>query len=124
VRLAVADGGLRLCGPKVSDDLPNELSARQAEVTAAIADKVPFDPAEADRVLAHLRAELTRIRQQRHAGTWPEALKHLEEDSIAICEGYVSNWQWEVGHGWDPMEMLQGGVRLALKRAHGSASGE
>jgi hypothetical protein len=79
--------------------------ARQAtEPPPPAAGPTPEAKAEADRLLAGLRAHVARVRADKES---PPVLQTLAADVLAIGEGYVRNWGLEVSRGWDPLSLLR-----------------
>lgn len=66
-----------------------------------------WDQAEADRLLAELRAA---VDEQRRAfgGSFPAPLSAVVATYLDVAEGYVANHEAEAARGWDPLELLRG----------------
>jgi hypothetical protein len=79
-----------------------------------------WDPVEADRLLARLRAELARVERDVYRGRFPPAPANLAADSIAIAERLIREHEAEAARGWDAMELL----RALVAKAPGIVRGD
>jgi hypothetical protein len=78
----------------------------------------PDDRAEADRLLAELRAGLAAICHERFGrDAWPAHLVNRMADAVVIAEGYVTDATKEVACGWNPLHLLRRQVPFALNLA-------
>jgi hypothetical protein len=77
-----------------------------ARVSGTLSPVPPWDQTEADRLLADLRAAVTRARQE-FGGPFPADLQAVVADGIAIAEGYVANHEAEARRGWDALQLLR-----------------
>jgi hypothetical protein len=82
-----------------------------------------WDPAEADRLLAHLRTELARIKWEKFRGQIPPALANVTADGLVIAEGYIRNHEQEAARGWDALQMLRDLVASLLGTAQRESAG-
>jgi hypothetical protein len=82
-----------------------------------------WDQAEADRILASLRDDLTRAERAHPGGRFPGPLANVVADGIALCEDHIRNHRELAAQGWDPAEYLLGQARLTLALARGERQG-
>jgi hypothetical protein len=75
----------------------------------------PWDLEEAERRLAELRAEVTRVERDAFGGRLPTPVATVLADAVAIAEGYVRNHEAEAARGWDALALL-GGVLRRVQR--------
>jgi hypothetical protein len=108
-------------GPRrAAEALAGRLRDRKGEVLAVlraggVGNSSPVGPptpppeakAEADRLLADLRAYVARVKAVRFAGQFPPPLGSLAADLLSIGEGYVAGWALEASRGWDPLSLLR-----------------
>ncbi len=101
-------------GPRAAASLAQALVGRKAEVLPLLASQADatvrpsWDPVEAERLLAELRAEVARLEKQEFRGKPPPLFTTLAADLVAIGEGYVRHHDIEAARGWDALELLRG----------------
>ncbi len=66
-----------------------------------------WNPAEADRLLAELRAEVDRLRQADFRGRFPEPLATVVNDYLELGQQYIEQHEQEAARGWDALALLQ-----------------
>ncbi len=89
---------------------------RAVEAFLAFMRLVPaWSQAEADRLLAQLRATVDQFRRSRFGGTFPEPLATVVADYLAVAKAYASDHEREGNRGWDALELLRG-VRPRLRQ--------
>jgi hypothetical protein len=71
------------------------------------ASQLPWDQAEAERLVADLRAAADCARQD-FGGPFPADLQAVVSDGIAIAEGFVADHETEARRGWDVLQLLRG----------------
>lgn len=102
------EGALRWRSPTpLPEDLRQSLVAHKAELLALLRPAPPREQAEAERLLAELRAEVEQIKAD-FAGDLPTPLANLLADGLAIAEGYIVNHEAEASRGWDALDLLRG----------------
>ncbi len=120
IHLAVADGRLHVDAPAGALTAADReaLARHKAELLDRMAGVAPWDQAEADRLLSHLRSELRRIERQRHGGRLPDLLAVLMQDAIAIAQRLIREHEQERRRGWDALQLLKEEIAFALKLAN------
>jgi hypothetical protein len=115
--------GVRSAGSSVTpaDGMQPPLGVEETALPAAQATpaSVPWDQAEADRLLYHLRTELDHMRRRMYGGRFPPVLANVVRIGVEVCEAYVANRDVEAARGWDPMELLRMAVPCVLSMARG-----
>jgi hypothetical protein len=109
-----ADGG-RLSSRPPPAALPPDLAARlrahKFELLSLLggctATSSSSDQAEAERLLANLRAEVEKIRSD-FGGRLPKYVMTLLSDALVIGERFVRTLDFERSRGWDGLELLRG----------------
>jgi hypothetical protein len=69
--------------------------------------KLPgWDQAQAERLLADLRAAVAAIERTQFGGRPPRAVAAVLADALALAEGYVRDHEAEAERGWDALALL------------------
>ena len=126
-RLTAEGAGIRV---SPSSRLPGELRrvilAHKAGLLALLRPAVPpWDQAEADRLLADLRAAVARARWD-FGGRFPADLEAIVSDALSIAEGYARDHELEARRGWAALRLLRGvkpGVLGTIARVKAAAAG-
>ena len=105
----------------VTPDLVRRLKVHKAELLAMLAPPAgrtgtahPWDPAEAERLLSELRAEVATNKVS-FGGRTPAPLANVLADVMRVAAGYVANHEREGRRGWDALALLRGMVPLARR---------
>lgn len=125
VRLFLDGDRLGYRAPKgtMTQDLLARVSARKAEMLALIAgprSPAPafvWDQAEAERLLAHLRWELSRLELTWPGGRFPRVEANVVLIAVKVCESYVRDHDLEAARGWDALALLRDAVPFVLELA-------
>jgi hypothetical protein len=79
--------------------------------------RTPFS--EGERILADLRAELTRLRAACPGGNFPPRTANVVRLWLEVCEGYIANHEAEALRGWSALDLLRSTVPRVLAAARG-----
>jgi hypothetical protein len=101
----------------LSDPAAEQPPAPSEPVRAAASPLPAWDAAEADRVLAQLRADLARIEREQHRGRFHPLLARVLADGVAVAESFIANHEREAAAGWDPMKLLRDCARRLVRTA-------
>jgi hypothetical protein len=74
----------------------------------------PWDQAEADGLLGHLRRELARLERAWPGGKFPPVQANVVQTAVEVCESYVRDRDLEAARGWDALALLRAAVPWAL----------
>ncbi|HEX5269360.1 MAG TPA: hypothetical protein VFW33_02680 [Gemmataceae bacterium] len=76
-----------------------------------------WDPVEADRLLAGVRAALSHAEAEYRAGRMTEARRNAVRTWLEVAEGYASTHEAEARRGWDVLPLLRSALRHAAELA-------
>jgi hypothetical protein len=79
-----------------------------------------WDQAEAERLLAEVRASAAQAEAQSAAGRLTTVRRNLVLLWVEVAEGYVENHEMEARRGWDAMKLLRSAVCRAADLVAGS----
>ena len=86
--------------------------SEESELTPA-----PFDHAEAERLLDHLRREVARLQAAWPGGKFPPVKANVVQIAVEVCESYATNYDLEAARGWDALALLRRAVPWAVEIA-------
>jgi hypothetical protein len=100
-------------GSAVPPELARRVKARKAELLTLLARPVvpvspipPWDQAEAVRLFAELRREVSGIKRRLQIGI-QSPLARLLDDAVMIGVRYVGDHEREAARGWDALALLR-----------------
>jgi hypothetical protein len=121
VELSVGPGGATLvweAGAPPPADLLADLARHKADVLGLLARPrglaPAWDPAEAERLLSHLRGELARLERAWPGGQFPPAKAGAVRIAAEVCETYALDHDLEAARGWNPLALLRAAVPWAV----------
>src|SRR5262245_54557335 len=107
---------------RLTGELRQVIRAHKPALLALLAERrapaFVWEQAEADRLLAELRAEVVRLGREEFRSAPPEMFRTLAADLVAIGEGYVRGHEMEAARGWDALDLLRG-LRPLLQQTAG-----
>ena len=77
----------------------------------------PWDQAEAERLLDHLRREVARLEAAWPGGKFPPGQANVVQIAVEVCESYATNYDLEAARGWDALALLRRAVPWAVEIA-------
>jgi hypothetical protein len=104
-------------GPRRAQALAEELLRHKEAILPLVPRAPPWDQAEADRLLARVRAALAHAEVEHRAGRMDEARRNAVRTWLEVCEGYVRDREAEARRGWNALALLRSAARYAAKTA-------
>jgi hypothetical protein len=125
-------GGIRVTpASRLTEELRHAIRSHKFALLTLLANAQKPTPArlwhqaEAEKLLADLRATVERINRSDFRGRPPALFRKLAADVVAIAEGHVRDHEMEAARGWDALELLRDRKRVLLGIAgHILAMGE